>query len=86
MNLHVVYTNRAKKELHAVPPPDRERIVRHVEAYARDPDAPQHDVRRLTNTSPGYRLRVGNWRVLFDIDGYYTMDIQRVLHRREAYR
>ena len=85
MALRFVYTNRAKKELNEVPPADRQRIVRRVEAYAAEPDAPRHDVRRLVNTSPGYRLRVGNWRVLFDIDGE-IMDIQRVLHRREAYR
>lgn len=26
-------------------------------------------VKHLTNSAIGYRLRVGNWRVLFDFDG-----------------
>ncbi len=34
-----------------------------------------------------YRLRVGDWRVLFDKDETTrTMEVGRVLHRREAYR
>ncbi len=85
MALHFVYTSRAKKELNAVPSADRERITRRIEAYAADPGAPQHDVWRLVSMSPTNRLRVGDWRVLFDVDDD-TMKIQRVLHRREAYR
>jgi mRNA interferase RelE/StbE len=83
--LRFVYTNRAKKELNGVPPADRERIARRVEAYAAEPSSPRHDVRRLVNMSPANRLRVGDWRVLFEIEGD-AMTIHRVLHRREAYR
>lgn len=42
------------------------------------------DVKRLTNFSPEYRLRVGDWRVLFNIDGD-TISIEHVRHRSEAY-
>jgi len=43
------------------------------------------DVKRLTNFTPEYRLRVGDYRVLFEIeDG--TIIVYRVRHRREAYR
>lgn len=43
------------------------------------------DVKRLTNFTPSYRLRVGDWRVLFEVGGG-TVIIHRVLHRREVYR
>ena len=85
MVLRFLYTARAKKELRSVPSADREKIVSRVEAYAADPDAPQHDVRSLVNMPIGYRLRVGDWRVLFDIEDN-EMHICRVVHRREAYR
>jgi mRNA interferase RelE/StbE len=42
------------------------------------------DVKRLTNVSPEYRLRVGDWRVLFNVDGD-TIFIEHVSHRSEAY-
>jgi mRNA interferase RelE/StbE len=43
------------------------------------------DVKHLTHATPEYRLRVGDYRVLFQIEGT-TLVIYRVVHRREAYR
>jgi mRNA interferase RelE/StbE len=43
------------------------------------------DVKRLTNFSPESRLRVGDWRVLFEANRDKVV-IYRILHRREAYR
>lgn len=43
------------------------------------------DVKKLTGTTPEYRLRVGDYRVLFEIEGAKVV-IYRVRHRREAYR
>ena len=43
------------------------------------------DVKRLTNFTPEYRLRVGDYRVLFEIEGQ-TVVIYRVLHRKDAYK
>jgi mRNA interferase RelE/StbE len=43
------------------------------------------DVKRLTNFSPEYRLRVGDYRALFEVEGSAIV-VYRVIHRREAYR
>ena len=43
------------------------------------------DVKQLTNFTPEYRLRVGDYRVLFEIEGN-TIVVYGVRHRREAYR
>jgi len=43
------------------------RIVRKINAYAQDPASLANNVKRLTG-HPGYRLRVGDWRVLFVIE------------------
>jgi mRNA interferase RelE/StbE len=43
------------------------------------------DVKRLTNFTPEFRLRVGDYRVLFEVEGK-TIVIYRIRHRREAYR
>ena len=42
------------------------------------------DVKRLTNMTPAYRLRVGDYRALFEVDGDRII-VYRVRHRREAY-
>ena len=44
------------------------------------------DVKKLTNANPEYRLRVGSYRVLFEIEGTDRIVVYRIVHRREAYR
>ena len=43
------------------------------------------DVKTLTNFTEEYRLRVGNYRVLFEVEGGKVV-IYRVLHRKDAYK
>jgi mRNA interferase RelE/StbE len=42
------------------------------------------DVKRLRAFVPNYRLRVGDWRVLFEIEGNAIV-VHEVKHRSEAY-
>lgn len=42
------------------------------------------DVKRLKAFVPNYRLRVGDWRVLFEVDGNAII-VHEVKHRSEAY-
>jgi mRNA interferase RelE/StbE len=42
------------------------------------------DVRRLTGQPPRFRLRVGDYRVLFPVE-LGTIKVYRIVHRREAY-
>ena len=43
------------------------------------------DVKHLTNFTPEYRLRVGNYRILFEIEEERLI-IYRIRHRKEAYK
>ena len=43
------------------------------------------NIKKLTNFEPAYRLRVGNYRILFDILDD-TIIIGRVLHRQSSYK
>ncbi|MCG3126455.1 MAG: hypothetical protein CHACPFDD_01291 [Phycisphaerae bacterium] len=42
------------------------------------------DVKRLTGQPPRFRLRVGDYRVLFKV-AENTIQVFRIVHRREAY-
>ena len=42
-------------------------------------------VKKLTNFEPAYRLRIGDYRVLFDVVED-CIEIGRVLHRKESYK
>lgn len=44
----------------------------------------QGDVKKLVNFTPEYRLRVGDYRILFETEGDKII-IYRVRHRKEAY-
>jgi len=85
MVLLVEYEPRAVKELHWLPLTDKQRITRRIVAYAADPASTAHDVVPLRGTADGFRLRVGDWRVIFRLSPG-TMYVRRVVHRREAYR
>jgi mRNA interferase RelE/StbE len=73
--------SRALKDLRRLDKRLSKRIVDRIERLTYDLSG---DVKKLTDFSPSYRLRVGDYRVLFDVDRH-TIVIQRVLNRREAY-
>lgn len=79
----VSYTPRARRDLRALEPQIRARVLAALDRLvARDPAL---DVRRLTGT-PEYRIRVGGWRVRFLLDAEAQMIVvQRVLPRGRAY-
>jgi mRNA interferase RelE/StbE len=74
---------RAVKDLGQLPRRDAARVLLALERLQVDLSG---DVKRLTDFTPEYRLRVGNYRVLFEIEQDSTVTIYRILHRREAYR
>jgi mRNA interferase RelE/StbE len=78
----VVLTRRAQKDLQALDPPVRRRIL---DRLAELEDPPLLHAVRLSNPRLGtYRIRVGPWRVIFDIDEDVVV-VLRIGHRRELY-
>ena len=57
------------------------RVLRKIEHMRNDLAG---DVKRLVHFTPGLRLRVGDWRVLFAVEND-TIVVWRVVHRSEAY-
>ncbi len=65
-------------------PPNTARIIRDkITQYAADPASLANNVRRL-RAREGFRLRVGDWRVIFDDDGH-VVAIQAIRPRADAY-
>jgi mRNA interferase RelE/StbE len=60
------------------------RISRSLKRLSADPLS-SPNVRALTGG--GYRSRVGDWRVVFTLEGGELLEtVIRIAHRREAYR
>ncbi len=60
------YTKPAIKTMAAMPRNVRELVKSKIEALARAPFGAAN-VKQLVG-EPGYRLRVGDWRVIYDVD------------------
>ena len=81
MNYTVEFKPKAQKDLDDLTPDVRRRIIGKLERLQDDLAG---DVKRLTNFTPEFRLRVGDHRVLFEVEGRRVV-IYRVRHRRKAY-
>jgi mRNA-degrading endonuclease RelE of RelBE toxin-antitoxin system len=64
MNWTVVLAGPARKSLERVPASDRKRILAAPGQMEANPF--QGDIRKLQGL-PGFRRRVGNWRILFEV-------------------
>jgi mRNA interferase RelE/StbE len=82
MTYKIEFKPRAFKDLQSLPKVTQRRIVAKIEGMAEDLAG---NVKRLTNFTPEYRLRVGDYRVLFEVEGERLV-MYRVLHRKDAYR
>jgi len=74
---------RAIKDLGKLPKPDASRISDALEKMQIDLVG---DVKKLTNFWPEYRLRVGQFRVLFEIANGTRIVVYRIVNRKDAYR
>ena len=82
MPFDIEFKPRAVKDLKALPLETGRRIMDKIEGLKNDLSG---DVKHLTAHTPEYRLRVGDYRVLFEVERQTVM-IYRIVHRREAYR
>jgi mRNA interferase RelE/StbE len=83
--LYAVFLKRsAEKELEILPRDIQHRIIKRLLSLKEDPRP--LGVKKLLG-GERYRLRVGDYRVLYTIDDYrHLVEVSAVGHRREVYR
>ncbi len=73
----------AIKALRKIDPQDQKRIQGAISLLAADPRPPGA---RALQSRPGFRVRVGNYRILYTVDdGVLLIVIVTVGHRRDIY-
>jgi len=82
MRYEIEIRKRAEKDLTSLSKPEAQRIADAIFALE---NGLIGNIKKLTNNTPEYRLRVGDWRVLFEVSTNKII-IYRILHRKEAYR
>ncbi len=81
------WRERAVRQLRAIPQAAALTILRALAPLGDDPRRPDADIKKLAGYSDRYRLRIGEYRVIYEIaDEQLIILVVGVGHRREAYR
>ncbi len=81
MKFRIDLKPRAEKDIDAMDKKSAQHVLRRIRLLEDDLFG---DVKRLKNFEPKYRLRVGDYRVLFNVVGT-EIHIYRIVNRKEAY-
>ena len=81
----ILLERHAERDLKRLPADVFGRIVEAIKSLAAGPRPP--GCRKLTGSENDWRIRVGAYRVLYEIDDErQTVRVMRIRHRRDAYR
>ena len=81
----VVFARSARKELQNLDAQVARRILKQIEALVTTPRP--SGVAKLEGASDLWRIRVGDWRVVYRVsDRDHLVDIMAVRHRSDVYR
>jgi mRNA interferase RelE/StbE len=84
MSYQIIIPKTVQKQLQKISNPDHQKIVNNLHEIEKNPRF--GNVIKMQNNE-GYRLRVGDYRILYDIDDdKKTVTLRRIAHRREVYR
>jgi mRNA interferase RelE/StbE len=83
MTYEIIFTDKAAKQLKKLGKDDQERIIRSLERIRIRPEV---FVTKLID-DPGYRLRVGDYRVILDIEKENLIILVLMVgHRKNIYK
>lgn len=81
----IQWRGSTKKDIRSLPSQDVARIVTAVTLLADDPLP--HGSQKLSGSERTYRIRVGDYRVVYEVfSDTHIIEIQRVRHRKDVYR
>lgn len=84
MSYRVEFTTAAARQVKKLPRPTRDRILDAIEDLGEDPRP--HGVKKLSGEQTAWRIRIGEYRVIYDIfDAELVVTVVRAGHRREVY-
>lgn len=85
MAYQIKFSKRAEKQFEGLPRKIQTRLQPQIDALALDPRPP--GVQKLKEVKNQYRLRVADYRIVYEIqDAILLVILLRVGHRREVYR
>lgn len=80
----IIYSKKAESFLRKIVRVDAQRIRSKINQYAEDPSSLKNQVKKLKGL-PFYRLRIGDYRVVFDENGI-ILNIIKIDNRGNVYK
>lgn len=82
----VFFSTPAKREFKKLPTATR-RWIREIllGTFSENPYSRAFDIKKLQPPLEGYRLRIGDYRILYEIEDKQIL-VYAVLHRKDAYK
>jgi mRNA interferase RelE/StbE len=85
MTYQIEFVKQAAKQLRALPAQEQERLQPKIDALATEPRP--IGVIKLAGEEDLYRIRVGNYRIIYSIqDDQLLILVVKIGHRRDVYR
>ena len=78
--MEINYSKAAVKYIHGLDKPSKQRIKKGIEGI------PNGDIKPLSGSSRLYRLRVGDWRIVFSYPDENIVLIEKIAPHGEAYK
>lgn len=82
----ILLTSSAKREYKRLPKEVQQKVRRLLNGpFQTDPFGRQFNIRKVQKPFTGYRMRLGEYRLLFELEEEMII-VYRVKHRKDAYR
>jgi len=87
MKYEIEFVDSAAKKFMFLPGRIQGLIMNKLLAIAQDPYASNNNIRKMVGAQKRYRLRQGNYRIVYDlINGKLILQVVMIGHRSEVYR
>jgi mRNA interferase RelE/StbE len=82
--MEIVFSPKAERQFTKIAEAEQRKIAAMIKQYAENPQSLAAQVKKLKGSADLFRLRVGDYRVIFTRDGV-VMLIVKVGHRSDVY-
>lgn len=83
----VLFSASSKKDLEKIDNKNRIKIISKIEALIENPYSKNFDIKKLKGVDSVYRLRVGDFRVLYEILNMEVLIfVIEINHRKDVYK
>ncbi len=84
---NILISKEAQKKLKSLAKNERFRVAEKIAWLGRDPDDVKLDIKPLEGEKGYFRLRVGDWRIIFSRDDVIELiNIEKIKARGDAYK